>query len=83
MDAADFSQPAPPALSSWNNLSWRHLAGTEEELAALSHASIKQAMPDVDKGKWGRNSAHQAYITLQRPVRIAIHAKDMLAKEAG
>ena len=30
--------------------------------------------------KWGRNSAHQAYITLQRPVRIAIHAKEMLLK---
>jgi hypothetical protein len=28
--------------------------------------------------EWGRNAAHQAYITLQRPVRIAIHAKDMI-----
>ncbi|WP_416840237.1 hypothetical protein [Haloferax sp. DFSO52] len=27
---------------------------------------------------WGKNSAHMAYITWQRPVRIAIHADDLL-----
>ena len=67
-----------PPLTTWSNLSWRHLAPTEAELQALSHASIKTILPDVDKGKWGRNSAHQAYITLQRPVRIAIHANEMI-----
>jgi hypothetical protein len=34
--------------------------------------------PEFDKVKWGKNSAHQAFITLQRPVRIAIHAKQMI-----
>jgi len=77
MDAADFDEP-PPALTTWNNLSWRHLANTEEELKALSHASIRTTLPDIDKAKWGRNSAHQAYIMLQRPVRIAIHAREMI-----
>ena len=77
MDAAKFDEPLPP-LTSWNDLSWRHLASTEEELKALSHASINTALPDVDRAKWGRNSAHQAYITLQRPMRIAIHAREMI-----
>jgi hypothetical protein len=77
LDAADFTKPLPP-LTTWNNLSWRHLVKTEDELKSLTHASIKSVLPDVDKGKWGRNSAHQAYITLQRPVRIAIHAKEMI-----
>ena len=77
MDVADFSKPLPP-LTTRNVLSWRHLVKTEEELKALSHASIKTVLPDLDKGKWGRNSAHQAYITLQRPVRIAIHAREMI-----
>jgi len=77
MDVADFDNPLPP-LTTWNNLSWRHMAASAEELKALSHASIQKVLPDVDKAKWGRNSAHQAYITLQRPVRIAIHAKEML-----
>src|SRR5262249_12965964 len=38
LDAADFSKPVPP-LTTWNDLSWRHLAQTEEELKALSYAS--------------------------------------------
>ena len=78
MDVANFKKPLPQ-LTTWNDLSWRHLANTEEELKSLSHASIKTVLPDVvDKAKWGKNSAHQAYITLQRPVRIAIHAKEMI-----
>jgi hypothetical protein len=79
MDAADFTKTAPP-LTTWNDLSWRHLAETEAELKALSHVSINAALPQIDKAKWGKNSAHQAYITLQRPVRIAIHATEMIKR---
>jgi hypothetical protein len=77
MDAADYTKPAPP-LTSWNKLSWQHLANSAEELKALSHASISKSLSVQGSATWGRNSAHQAYITLQRPVRIAIHAKEML-----
>jgi hypothetical protein len=78
MDAANFDEQDPPPLTTWDNLNWRHMADTEEELNALSHASISRSMPDIDTAKWGKNSAHQAYITLQRPVRIAIHASEMI-----
>ncbi len=82
MDVANFVKPLPD-LETWNDLSWRHLANTEAELKALSHASTKTTLPDVaDKAKWGKNSAHQAYITLQRPVRIAIHAKEMIKESS-
>jgi hypothetical protein len=77
LDAADFKKPRP-ALAIWNDLSWRHLAETEAELKALSHASVTATLPDIDQVKWGKSSAHQAYITLQRPVRIAIHAREMI-----
>lgn len=77
MDVADFEKPLPP-LTRWNDLSWRHLANTEEALKALSHASATTVLPVISNVEWGRNSAHQAYITLQRPVRIAIHARDMI-----
>ena len=77
MDVADFEKDLPD-LTTWNNLSWRHLAATKEELNALTHASTKTVLESSDTGEWGRNSAHQAYITLQRPVRIAIHAREML-----
>jgi hypothetical protein len=43
-----------------------------------THASIRTELPNVPEASWGRNSAHQAYITLQRPVRIAIHASELL-----
>jgi hypothetical protein len=89
LDVADFEKlPQPPSLTTWNALSWRHLVNTEEELKALSHAPINPVPPDIeelsdiDKAEWGRNSAHQAYVTLQRPVRIAIHASEMLSQDS-
>jgi hypothetical protein len=84
LDAAEFDKPLPE-LTTWNNLSWRHLANTEKALKALSHVLVSrvQLSPTSPvKGSWGRNAAHQAYITLQRPVRIAIHAKDMIPKQS-
>lgn len=80
MDAPDFGKDLPE-LTTWNNLSWRHLADDEGKLKALSHASAKTKLTKVDGAEWGRNSAHQAFITLQRPVRIFIHAKDMIPKK--
>jgi hypothetical protein len=77
LDAAEFDKPVPE-LETWNDLNWRHLVKTEEELNALSHASIKTVLPVIAKVEWGKNSAHQAYITLQRPVRIGIHARQMI-----
>ena len=80
MDEADYGPTEPPALITWNDLSWRHLAPTEQELEKLSYASVTTVLPDINKAKWGvnSNSAHHAYITLQRPVRIAIHAQQLL-----
>ena len=57
------------------------MGGSREALAALSHVNVKAlqlAPTTLDKGSWGRNSAHMAYITKQRLVRIAMHASEML-----
>lgn len=80
LDVADFAPPQPQPLTTWSDLSWRHFANTEDELKALSHVSSAKALTEMDHVKWGKNSAHQAFITLQRPVRIAIHAKQMIRK---
>lgn len=79
MDEADFTKQPPP-LTTWNILSWRHVADTEAALKALSYASAKKSLPIsvIDQVEWGKNSTQQAYITLQRPVRIAIHASEMI-----
>ena len=34
--------------------------------------------PVIENAAWGKSAAHQAYITLQRPVRIAIHASELI-----
>ena len=88
MDVADFTKAPPTLNTTWNELSWRHMAPTEEALKALSHValdSIKSVVPNIDtqtidKATWGTNSSHLAYITLQRPMRIAIHAREMIKK---
>jgi hypothetical protein len=78
LDAADFSKP-PPELTTWNSLSWQHLADTEPGLKALTHASTRTVLPSIGGVTWGQTAAHQAFITLQRPVRIAIHASKLIS----
>jgi hypothetical protein len=78
LDAADFSKP-PPELTTWNKLSWQHLADTEPGLKALTHASTRTVLPSIGGVTWGQTAAHQAFITLQRPVRVAIHASKLIS----
>jgi hypothetical protein len=78
LDAADFSKP-PPELTTWNKLSWQHLADTEAGLKALTHASTGTVLPSIGGVTWGQTAAHQAFITMQRPVRVAIHASKLIS----
>ncbi len=65
---------ALPLMKNWNQLHWGH-----PELKALDHVSFTKALTVTnDQGKWFHNSAHMAYITKQRLVRIAIHESQML-----
>jgi hypothetical protein len=80
----------PPAVTQWNQLTWRHLVRSQQELAALTHVKLKQGTPprpDTSKNppgaNWGFNAAHMARITLQQPVRIAILANQMLPPAIG
>ena len=71
-----------PSLVNWNDLNWAHAGSTPEELKKLSHLTIEslklRPTDPLAKGTWGRNSAHMAYITKQLPVRVAIHATELL-----
>ena len=81
LDEADFTKPLPQKIITRDDLSWRQMINTDskEALQALSHASITAKLPDkISNALWGKNAAHQAYLTLQRPMRIAIHASKML-----
>lgn len=78
----------PPRVTDWNQLTWRHLTQSAAELGALTHVKVgvrpasPPPLPDTSANppgaQWGANGAHMARITLQKPVRIAILARQML-----
>jgi hypothetical protein len=70
-----------PTLETWNDLNWAHVAPSAAALQALAHVPVNALTltpTTPQKAVWGRNAAHMAAITKQRPVRVAIHASDML-----
>lgn len=72
---------AIPPLTSWDDLSWAHLAPSAEALRELSHVGVRAAQlapSGPARGVWGRNGAHMAFITRQKPARVAIHATELL-----
>jgi hypothetical protein len=69
-----------PELKTWDDLNWGHI-GDAQALDRLSHLPVGAtplAPTQTVKGVWGRNGAHMALITRQRPVRVAIHASELL-----
>ncbi|WP_068115103.1 hypothetical protein [Tropicimonas marinistellae] len=64
------------------DLSWGNFAADAGELDGLSHAPLR---PDwwqtpVDGLQWGANSAVQAALCFQNPVRVAMHADSLIAE---
>lgn len=85
--------PAPSeALTSWSDLSWGHLVGTGGDPATIEYIDLDAehpatTAPGLSDARWhaeagigpkGSRAADLAYITLQQPMRIAMHAADML-----
>jgi hypothetical protein len=75
----DVARPAhfTSTPSSWDRLSWGHLVSSREELRALTHARATGTRIDgleLDGTTWGRNAAHMARATWQRPFRMLIDA---------
>jgi hypothetical protein len=72
------------APSSWNDLSWAHMARSANALADLSHVRFADA-PWLDKPigslEWPRNSAHLAGITYQQPFRLLLPATVLMPEQ--
>ncbi len=79
--------------ASRDDLSWANLVANEAEFANLNYIDLNQQRPDISGmadrkgaawhadaglGPTGTHSSDIAYLTLQKPVRIAIHGSDML-----
>lgn len=81
LDEDTESRPEPPAR--WNALSWGHLARTRPLADVRFAESAAFGGPLEREGlTWGATAADHAAITLQDPVRVAIHARDLFAAEA-
>jgi hypothetical protein len=81
-------------VSTWNELSWKSLVTSESALADLDYIDLAASLPDATVAEsappgavWhaqaagagrGSRASDLAFITLQRPVRVAWHASDML-----
>ena len=80
LDASEITGKEPQDLTSWNNLAWGDLVETADELASLTHAPARGRLRDHKIGdlKWGLNGGHMAAITRQLPVRVLLHAADLL-----
>jgi hypothetical protein len=81
--AVEFADTLLP-VDAWDNLTWGHLAADADAFAAMTHIRLGGELPRIESQiepagvGWGVNAAQQAFITLQKPVRVAIHADDML-----
>ncbi len=86
---AQFGLPVTGA--DWNNLGWANLASSRVALAQITAVNLDASLPDTTAvgdprpyhadqgpGKHGAKASDLAFITLQRPMRIAIHASEMI-----
>jgi hypothetical protein len=87
LDLADTPTPEPPTR--WDQLAWQHLDPNVDfvDLNADLPDTRNVTDPEVPTAVWhadsglgsvGSRASDMAYITLQRPVRIAVHATRML-----
>jgi len=87
------SQFGLPVSGGWNNLGWANLTGSRDALNGFLSMNLDATLPDTTQvsdstttrwhadqgpGQHGSRSSDLAYITLQRPMRIAIHASEMI-----
>jgi hypothetical protein len=64
-----------PAITTWNDATWAH-AGTDAGLY-LQIAGNPLANAEHDQVRFVSNSAHLAALTLQRPMRVAVQAREL------
>jgi hypothetical protein len=72
-----FDETSTEALTSWSNASWVN-TGVEPGKYLKIQGNPLNTGTVIEKAVFGKNSAHMAFITLQKPMRVAIHGKQMV-----
>jgi hypothetical protein len=75
----------------WKNVSWFHALGYNESATHVPLAPLDDGIerPYDENGEntwtetWARNAAAMARVTFQRPVRMLVHADQMLRPQEG
>ncbi len=91
LDVPDAATAGGAVGASWDDLSWGHLVADMEAMDGLNYIDLTADRPDTrftdtSEANWhagaGSDAAQLAYITLQKPFRVAIHGKAMVPEEA-
>ncbi len=70
----------PETPITWDDMSWEKYDNGEAfvKTTVLPHSSFNPGGEHENRSQWGDDAATMAYILYQKPVMIAIHAKEML-----
>lgn len=75
----DENPPGVPGELKWDNLAWDHL-GDVSRIDLAQPFVTEPGGTRTDGVGWGANAADLAFILYQKPVLVAIHAREMLAR---
>ena len=79
LDVPTGGNAAPPT---WTDLHWGHVGAESGDHLSLAGSgllnSTKPLAPSAPSATFGRNSAHMAAITFQRPFRAVVHTSELL-----
>jgi hypothetical protein len=67
-----------PSSNKWDNLSWEHVDPSAAVIDVVKPFVKPLPGANPDAIGWGTNSADMAHILYQKPVLVAVHARDML-----
>ena len=62
----------------WDNLAWQNLGDDVTRIDVAKPFAVEPGGVDRQNVEWGANSADMAFILYQKPVLVAVHAREML-----
>jgi hypothetical protein len=79
----DEAPPDAPGPIVWDNLSWANLGADVTVIDVAKPFAIEPGGTDRENVAWGASAADMAFILYQKPVLVAVHARDMLRELAA
>lgn len=82
-------------ITDWNDLSWDFIrskgfvvrpdpdTGVGTGIVDLEAAAADTVTPNLHSIRWASDAASMAWITMQKPFRVAVHSDDMIPNEEG